>query len=190
MEGAQRRLDIAAENLANLSTDGFHTVLARGALTARGVRITRERAARAGALRHTGAPFDLAIVGAGSFRVRDAVGRVRATRDGSFRRDRFGALRTASDEVLLGDRGIVRVPLGAEIGDDGHVRFGGRIVATIPLAPGSTLRAGWIEGTGVDAPSQMIDILWAQRSFEAAQHAVTAIDRTRRQSATEVGKPA
>jgi flagellar basal body rod protein FlgG len=43
MIAARSRLEIATENLANVSSDGFRRVLARGLLTPAGVTIARER---------------------------------------------------------------------------------------------------------------------------------------------------
>ena len=43
MIAARTRLEIATENLANVSTDGFRRISARGFLTALGVTIARER---------------------------------------------------------------------------------------------------------------------------------------------------
>jgi len=48
MVAARTRLEIATENLANVSSTGFRPVTARGSLTARGVAIERE-ASRTGA---------------------------------------------------------------------------------------------------------------------------------------------
>src|SRR6185437_11304802 len=106
------RLDVAAENLANGSTDGFRKSEARGFLSAQGVVMQRRRSAAQGPLRRTGRTFDLAIVGSGTFRVRDAGGRVVATRSGAFTRDRFERLVDDAGRVLLGTRGPVCVPDG------------------------------------------------------------------------------
>lgn len=43
MVAARTRLEIATENLANVSSDGFRRILARGSLTPDGVAIGRER---------------------------------------------------------------------------------------------------------------------------------------------------
>jgi flagellar basal body rod protein FlgG len=43
MVAARTRLQIATENLANVSSEGFRRVLARGILTPAGVAIARER---------------------------------------------------------------------------------------------------------------------------------------------------
>ena len=45
MVAARTRLEIAADNLANVSTDRFRRIIARGALTPSGVSIARSRAA-------------------------------------------------------------------------------------------------------------------------------------------------
>jgi flagellar basal body rod protein FlgG len=44
MVAARTRLEIATENLANVSTEGFRPILAHGFLTAQGVEVARERA--------------------------------------------------------------------------------------------------------------------------------------------------
>jgi flagellar basal body rod protein FlgG len=168
MAAARTRLDIAAENLANVSSDGFEAVRARGRLGARGVTIERELVPAHGALRPTGAPFDLAISGEGSFTVRGAGGRVVRTRDGAFVRDADGSLRDRHGRTLLDRAGrVIVVPQGGTL--EG---------ARLGLPSGSRLRVGFLERPAVDAIGQMIDILSAERSFESAQKVVAAIDRT------------
>jgi flagellar basal body rod protein FlgG len=51
---ARTRLEIATANLANVSTDGFRAVLARGRLTAHGVEIDRTPAPASEALEKGG----------------------------------------------------------------------------------------------------------------------------------------
>lgn len=183
MVGARTRLEIATENLANVSTDGFRRVAARGFLTARGVAIAREPDARPGELRRTGRDLDLAILGDGAFRVRDARGNVVATRAGAFVREANGTLRDVAGRTLLGTRGALLFPDGARIGADGRVLAGGRVVDALPLASGARLQSGFLEGPGVDAIAEMVDVLSAQRSFESAQKVVTAIDLSRQKAA-------
>jgi len=162
MVAARERLEIAADNLANVSTDGFRGSLARGTLTARGVVIERSRITAQGALRHTGRTSDLAIAGDGTFRVRDARGRVFETRDGAFTRGADGRLRDDAGDVLVGTR----------------------------LVPGSSVRPGFLEAANVDAVGQMVAMLSAQRAFESAEKAVAAIDQTRQKAASDVAKVA
>lgn len=151
MVAARTRLEIATQNLANVSTDGFRRVAARGFLTAVGVAIAKEAARGHGPLRHTGRNLDLAIVGDGAFRVVDSRGRVSETRAGAFVREPDGKLHDAMGRRLL----------------ETH----GRVVH------------GFLETSGVDAITEMIDVLAAARSFESAQKAVTAIDSSRQKSA-------
>lgn len=76
MVAARSRLEIATENLANVSTDGFRRVAARGFLTALGVAIVREPAGEQ--------PIE--------------------TRAGDFVRDPDGTLRNASGRRIVGPR--------------------------------------------------------------------------------------
>ena len=95
MVAARTRLEIATQNLANVSSDGFRPIAARGFLTALGVTISRER---------------------------------------------------------------------------------------LPERTGSIHLAG-LGSNGVNAIAEMIDVLAAERAFESAQKAVTAIDAARQKSA-------
>ena len=158
MEAARSRLDIATNNLANVSSDGFHKALARGRLTAHGVEIERVDDAKHGAYRHTGRSDDLAIIGAGAFRVRNADGSVAQTRNGAFERDRNGVLRDARGRAYLG------------------------------TTPGAVVRSGFLEASNVDAVGEMVDVLTAQRSFESAEKVVAAIDGARQKSSDDVAR--
>ncbi|HEX8806802.1 MAG TPA: flagellar basal body rod C-terminal domain-containing protein [Candidatus Aquilonibacter sp.] len=160
MIAARTRLDIATENLANVSSDGFHAALARGRLTAHGVEIARVATGDRGAFRHTGRPYDFAIVGNGAFRVRAADGRVTATRNGAFERDRDGILRDSQGRALLGTT----------------------------LAPGATVLTGYIATSNVNAIDEMVGVLTSQRSFESAEKVVSAIDGVRQKSSNEVAR--
>jgi flagellar basal body rod protein FlgG len=183
MVAARTRLDIATENLANVSTDGFARTAARGFLTPLGVAIAREPAPRHGELRRTGRDLDLALIGDGAFRVRNAAGRIASTRAGAFVRDADGTLRDAAGRTLLGVHGAFRLPSDGRIDPDGRVVAGGRVVDALPLAPGARVQRGFLEGAGVDAIAEMIDILAAERSFESAQKVVSAIDLSRQKAA-------
>jgi flagellar basal body rod protein FlgG len=169
MIAARTRLEIATENLANVSTDGFCRSAARGFLTTLGVSIERRLAPGQGSLRHTGRDLDLAIVGDGAFRVRDVSGSVRETRAGAFVRQSDDTLRDARGGTLLGAHGAFR-------GAHPDAR-------TLGLPPSSRVQSGFLESPNVDAIAEMIDVLAAERSFESAQKAVTAIDVSRQKSA-------
>ena len=188
MVAARTRLEIATGNLANVSTDGFAKAVARGVLTPSGVEIETRTSMENGSLRHTGQPYDLAIVGDGSFRIRDAHGAVSATRDGRFQPDRNGALRDVQGRVLLGSNGPVRVSGDATIDERGRVWAAGLQVDRIPIARDATLRSGFIETANVDAVGEMVTVLAAQRSFESAEKVVAAIDGTRQKAANDVAR--
>ncbi len=179
MVAARTRLDIATENLANVSSGSFRGYVARGRLTAHGVTIARRIATRQGGLTRTGRALDFAIVGPGAFRVRSGDGRIERTRDGALTRAADGTLRDRRDRVVLGARGPLHLPPGARIAHDGRVRLAGRTLDRIALPLGSSLHAGFLERANVDAIRQMVDVLAAERSFESAQKVVSAIDAVR-----------
>jgi len=172
MVAARTRLEIATENLANVSTDGFRRIDARGFLSTLGVTIARRASSEGGALRHTGRDFDLAILGGGAFRVRDSAGRVSETRAGAFVHEADGTLHDGRGRVVLGLRSVLHVPEGGVV--DAHA---------LGLPSNSRVQSGFLEGPAVDAIAEMIDVLSAERSFESAEKAVAAIDATRQKSA-------
>ena len=186
MSAARTRLDVAAANLANGSTDGFRKSTLRGVLTANGITLRTVSDQTQGPLRRTGRDLDLAIAGAGAFRVR-GTGKVTETRDGAFRRDRFDRLIDRAGRVLLGANGPIRVPEGARIDAGGAVLKDGALIDRIPLPQGSSLRSGFLEASNADAIGEMLDVLSAQRSFETAQKVLSAIDQTRERAATQIG---
>ena len=188
MTAARTRLDVATGNLANVSTNGFRKVVADGILTSHGAIIERRTAAEHGMVRRTGRPFDLAIVGEGVFRMRDDAGRVNATRNGAFVRERDGTLRDDAGRALLGLHGVLRVPDGASLDERGRVMLAGRQIDRIPVDPDASIRAGYLETANVDAIGEMVDILTAQRSFESAEKVVAAIDGTRQKASNDVAR--
>jgi flagellar basal body rod protein FlgG len=176
MVAARTRLEIATDNLANVSTDGFHRTLARGSLTASGVTIERVPSSEHGSLRRTGRDYDFAIAGPGAFRLRDDAGRVIQSRGGAFTHEADGTLRDARGRVLLDaqDRPM-------------HVQdASGVTAAQLGLPDGSSVHGGFLESPNTDAIREMIDVLAAERSFEGAEKVVSAIDQTRQRAATDV----
>ncbi len=186
MAGAQTRLDTAAENLANGSSDGFRRARLHGSLRPGGIVFAQERDGSQGALRATGRDFDLAIVGPGAFSVRAADGSAERTRDGRFMRDRLGRLCDVRGRFLLGTRGALTVPQGASIDAQGRVTANGTVLDRIALPPGASVRSGFLESSNVDAIAEMVDILTAQRSYETAQKVLAAIDQTRDRASSQV----
>ena len=90
---------------------------------------------RAGSLKPTGAPLDLALAGKGFFVVDTPAGE-RLTRGGSFRLDDAGHLVDANGNALLGEDGPVILPLphhAIEIDADGTVRADGKRVGRLRI---------------------------------------------------------
>lgn len=178
MNAARVRLDIATNNLANTSSDGFRKQEARGRIGANGVTTQAIRSREQGALRHTGRTLDLAIVGPGAFRLQSADGSVSVTRAGGFTRDRFGRLTDDAGSVLLGPHGPVRI--GADALDTQTLQLG--------LPPGASIRSGFLETSNVNPITEMIDVLGAQRSYESVQKTLLAIDETRSKASNELAR--
>jgi flagellar basal body rod protein FlgG len=185
MRAARAQLDLATHNLANASTDGYRKAVAHVALTARGLAVASHATHEQGAVRTTGRRFDLALLGAGAFRVGDAT-----TREGAFTRDRDGFLTDDRGRRLYGACGALRVSAEAVIAADGGVRDRGRIVDRIPLPAGTRLLAGALETSTVNPIGETLAVLSAQRAFETAQRTLLAIDATREKSANDVARVA
>jgi flagellar hook protein FlgE len=160
MIAARSRLEIATDNLANVSSDGFRASMARGKLTPHGVEIARVGTSDHGAYRRTGRPDDRAILGDGAFVLQSPDGTIVHTRNGAFERDRFGVLRDAAGRKLVG---------------------------TI-LAPGSSVRSEFLETSNVNAIAEMVGVLTSQRSFESAEKVLGAIDTVRQKSSDDVAR--
>jgi flagellar basal-body rod protein FlgG len=181
MRAARAQLDIATHNLANASSDGYRKSAAAVALTERGLTVASHATHEQGAVRSTGRPFDLALLGDGAFRVGD-----HETRSGAFTRDRDGWIVDDRGRRLHGAHGALRVTEHAKIDADGAVRDGGRIVGRLPLPPGTHLLVGALETSTVNPIGETLAILTAQRAFETAQKTLQAIDATRDKTANDV----
>ncbi len=171
MRTARARLEIAAQNLANASTDGFRKSVARVSLSASGLITRKTRSPEQGALRHTGRPLDLAIVGEGAFVLGG-----NPTRNGAFVRDTHGFLANEQGTRVQGVHGFVRVAPD------------GTLLDRIPLPYRSQIVSGALEGPNVNAVGEMVDVLDAQRAFETAQKALGAIDETRAKAVNELAR--
>lgn len=166
LASAERRLEAAAQNVANASTPGFkrQASFAEALGTAEGV--TAEGAGARlpaqktyvdftqGRLSETGSPLDLAVHGPGLLRLRDGGGFIYA-RGGSFALGADGVLADAAGRVLQQSGGGDLALTGPdfEILADGTVLEGGLPAARIGLyeaADPAALTA--LGGTGFTAP--------------------------------------
>jgi flagellar basal-body rod protein FlgF len=135
-------LDTAANNLANVGTNGFRAQQDYfGGVLASGLDQDPETASQVGQsvngfgilggnrlnlgqgeLRATGNPLDLALQGQGFFAIQTANG-IRYTRDGAFLRSSTGVLQTSQNEpVLDANQKAITIPSGTiQISPDGTI---------------------------------------------------------------------
>ncbi len=218
MAAQQTNLEIIANNLANADVAGFKgaaasfsDVNAGGNLGLGTTAIGRHAIFEQGKLMKSGGPFDLAIDGAGFFRVEKA-GQTAYTRAGEFARSADGKLRNADGWALSGvripadalvatvepngqvfvdttgakHRSIARIELATFRAPEGLRSLGGTLFSASPdsgpalrFAPGpgrSTIAFGMLEKSNVSIVESMMQILTAQRAYEANAKGVQAAD--------------
>ena len=159
----QRRMDVTANNLANVSTSGFKAdalvleevedtsasadAAPQDIVFVRDIGLMRDMSQ--GPIAMTGNPFDVAIEGEGFFVVEGPSGPL-YTRDGAFSLTGEGRLVTSDGRAVLNSGGapIVFDPQGESpvIGRDGAIRVAGveagRIGVARFAAPGALLKVG------------------------------------------------
>jgi flagellar basal-body rod protein FlgG len=150
-----QRFDLAANELANVTTPAHKVV--RSQLDSRnggGIEERTQTLWQQGPVATTNANLDLAVVGDGFFRLRQADGRLAYTRNGSFGLDAKGRLAASGGQLL---EPPITVPPGAEdvrVSPDGHVTAVvagtvqdlGRIeLATFPNPAGLSALGGGLE---------------------------------------------
>lgn len=141
-QSLRRRMDLVANNLANMNTTAFKAEVALNELAVErpseaidepnDIRFTRidavQRDMRTGSLKLTGNPLDLALEEANAFFTVQAGGDTFYTRDGSFAMDDLSRLVTREGQVVLDNAGneIVFDPEGgpAQISENGVIRQG------------------------------------------------------------------
>ncbi len=152
-------LDLAANNLANLNTNGykaqaptFRSVLANAgngpssavsqAVNDFGVLGDSRTVLLQGSLEKTGSDLDLALQGDGWFAVQTGNGRL-YTRNGNFQVDRNGQLITADGKPVLGAQGPIIIPPGKlYVSGEGTISVDGALAGqlqVVQFAPGTTL---------------------------------------------------
>ncbi len=160
----QRRMDVAANNLANVATTGFKAdtlileeadqTRAHAVEDPRQIRFVRDigilHGMEQGPIAMTGNPLDVAIEGDGFFMVEGVGGQPFYTRDGAFSLAGDGRLVTSDGRAVLSSGGapIVLDPQGESpsIGRDGVLRVAGvevgRIGTASFAAPGALAKVG------------------------------------------------
>lgn len=153
-------LDLAANNLANVNTNGykgqlatFRTVLAQTdfsgssnaiaeAVNDFGVLGDSRTDLVQGGLEHTGSDLDFALQGEGWFVVQAGSGRL-YTRNGNFHVDRRGQLVTSDGNPVLGAQGAITLPPGKlTVSGNGTISVDGALagqIKVVRLDAGSSL---------------------------------------------------
>lgn len=214
----ERRQEIVANNLANVSTTGFKAERAFARVIDDAIPVpdvTTDR--RPGSIRPTGQPLDLALADPESFFVIGTPEGERLTRGGSFGIGAHGevvdsqgnALLTTDGPLVLGagtvqidgagtvivdDRAMARlrverVSLGVQLRHEGGTRFLPDPARTpVPPADRRVLQ-GQLEDSNVNSMASMVDMIEIQRAYASVQRAITTLDEIRGTACNEIGKP-
>jgi flagellar basal body rod protein FlgG len=126
LQAEQTRVDVSANNVANINTPGFQAQRTDQVSNSIGgtTVVSTTTNFQQGALARTDVPTDLALQGSGFFQIQDGAGNTSYTRAGNFVQDANGYLRTPSGGYLVGSGGKVQIPGNAvsfNIGQDGSV---------------------------------------------------------------------
>jgi flagellar basal-body rod protein FlgF len=185
MAAHQARIDVLANNLANVDTPGFkadlitidQSVIPENLTSDILAPVTTVEAGRPGmnlapgVLKTTGNPLDLAIIGPGLFVVDTPQGE-RYTRAGNFVRDAQGFLTTQDGFRVLGADGPVSVPeTGFRVDANGRVAEGStlRIVGNEKLEGLVKVGAALFAPVeGAPAPAALADATVAQGQLEGS----------------------
>lgn len=192
---AQRdRLDTIAENLANAATPGYRPRREIQTRFGQQLRTTTPISQTQGALRRTGVPTDLALLGPGYFAIAGPHG-VEYTRDGRMMVDADGYLCDVRGQRVLGALGPIRWSRGASIHVDGRIFAGGRAVDRLrivepndraPRRAAASVRSGYLEESSVEPIREMTALVGAERAYEANQKSAQRADESLRRATIDV----
>lgn len=178
LDAQQTQMDVVANNLANVSTNGFkrsravfedllyqnirqpgaqssqQTQIPSGLQIGTGVRpVAAERIHTQGNLAQTGNKLDIAIQGSGFFPVLMPDGTTGYTRDGSFQTDGQGQLVTSSGYVVQPAMTIPANATSVTIAQDGAVSIT-QAGSVAPVQIGQMQLASFINPTGLQSNGQ------------------------------------
>lgn len=215
----ERKQEVVANNLANVSTTGFKAQRIFATLLD-GIRpVARTHAdLSVGTLTQTGSAMDVAIEGDGFFVVSTPNGE-RYTRGGTLHLDEKKRLVDNDGNPLLGmkkNEPLTTLDGPIEITPAGEVRQNGQIVdilriegaprdaelsregeglwippATKQVVPLETrrVRQGHLEESNVNSLSAMVDMVSIQRAYASVQKVIVEMDRTNETAVTQLAKP-
>jgi len=211
MNAAQRRIDVTAENVSNMSTPAYRSrhvfsqiVDLRQAMP---IDVVRSMASGASALKTTGNPLDLATDGGAVLALRDG-DRFYLARSAQLHRDADGRLVDALGRALQADGGgDLTIGAGAPLFlNDGTVMISGQAESRVGLfnpgsddgldatrtqlpdsGDGGVLRAGAIISADVDLGREMVELTQASRQAESGARIFSVYDDLMGQAASRLG---
>lgn len=213
----ERKQEVVANNLANVSTGGFKSQRMFARLMS-GVLPTPETSSdlSTGSLTQTSNPLDLAVDGSGFLVVSTPDGD-RYSRGGSLRLDEKHQLVDTDGRPVLGIKGPITLSDDpVEIDHDGTVKQNGQLVDQLRLesppagtepqregnslwvpAPNAqvikpearTIKQGYLEDSNVNSTSALVDMVAVQRAYSSVQKAVVTMDQMDQTVTTQIAKP-
>lgn len=171
---------------------------------------------RQGALQQTGENTHLALNGPGFFTVITDNGEQRYTRDGEFMLDSLGRLVTADGWLVAGEMGPVYVgTTDFSVDSLGYIMVNGEYIDRLQIVNFEDSQAlrkaghnlfinsdpenqvigfegeviqGFIEGSNVDAVSEVIEMMTATRNYESNAQIIRMIDESLDKTVNEIGR--
>ncbi len=214
----ERKQEIVANNLANVSTDGFKAQRVFAQLLD-GVRPVAQATSdlSTGNLRQTGNVLDVAVDGEGFFVVQTPDGE-RYTRGGALRLDEKHQLVDTDGRALIGEKGTPLKLLSGpiEISKTGEVTQNGQIVDRLrmesapknaqlerqgetlwvppttraPMKPDArNVKQGYLEESNVNSMSALVDMVAVQRAYASVQKAIVEMDHANETITTQIARP-
>lgn len=213
----ERRQQVLANNLANVSTRGFKAETPFARLMGNALATTDTTLNQAqGTLTETHNPLDLAVQGNGFFVVQTPSGD-RFLRNGTFTLDADRRLVDSQGNPVLGEGGPITLPPGTiEIDATGLVKVNGRPQQRLRLesvanaaelqheggtrfvpdatrrsipADQRTIKQGFVEESNVNAMTAMTDMLAVLHRYGAAQKTLSTLDAVRGIAVSDLAKP-
>jgi len=209
------RQEVTANNLANVSTDGFKAERVFARLLNGAPVIGTQTDRREGAVHQTGQPLDVALGGDGFLVVNTAAGE-RYTRGGALEVDQQGFLADRDGNRVLGAKGAIHVGAGAlAIDKSGVVAVDGKTIDRLRIestaagatlaheggtrfVPGATrtvvaddkrdVRQGHLEDSNADSLGGLVDMISIQRAYAAVEKTIGVLDHVREVATSQLGK--
>ncbi len=168
-----------------------------------------------GVITDTGNPLDLFIEGDGFFTIEGKNAEL-YTRNGNFTLNSKGELVTGEGYRVLGEKGPVTLPPGKEIiiDEKGNIQSGGKIIDRLlvkqfpapeklvklgesfyfaglnnnPETSDAVIKQGYLEGSNVNTVKEMINLLEAQKTYQANERSIKAQFDALDEAVTSVGR--